>query len=53
MGPILDKFVVSYVAVGALCEELGRRLNIGLLCPFTTPGKGPPLCLLGYTTTGL
>jgi hypothetical protein len=34
MGPILDTVVVSCIAiVGAMCKELGRHVNVGLLCP--------------------
>jgi hypothetical protein len=34
MGPVLDMVVVSYVVVaGEKCEESGRSVNMGLLCP--------------------
>jgi hypothetical protein len=53
MGPILDMVIVSRAIVGMLCEELGRHVNMGLLQPFTAPGKGLPLCLLRCYTTWL
>jgi hypothetical protein len=37
MGPILDMIVVSCAVVGTSCEELGRRVNMGLLRCFTAP----------------
>jgi hypothetical protein len=53
VGPVLDTTIVSCAIVGVLCEELGRRVNMGLLRPFTAPSKGPPLCHLGCNTMGL
>jgi hypothetical protein len=35
VGPILDTVVVSHAVVGASCEESERRVNMGLLHPFT------------------
>jgi hypothetical protein len=32
MGPILNTVVVSHTIVGTSCEELRRRVNMGLLC---------------------
>jgi hypothetical protein len=53
VGPILDIVVISLVAVGMMCEELRRHVDLGLLCLFTVPCKGPLLCLLGCDTIGL
>jgi hypothetical protein len=36
MGPILDTVAVSHDVVGTSCEELGWRVNMCLLHPFTT-----------------
>jgi hypothetical protein len=33
MGPVLDIVVISYVVIAdTVCEELGRHVNMGLLC---------------------
>jgi hypothetical protein len=53
VGPVLDMVVISHVLVGTSCEELEWCVNMGLLCPFTTPGKGSPLCLFGCNTMKL
>jgi hypothetical protein len=53
MGLILDIVIVSRAVVGTSCEELGRRVNMGLLRPFTMLGRAPLLCLLGCNSTGL
>jgi hypothetical protein len=37
MGPISDTFTISRDVVGMPREELERRVNMGLLCPFTAP----------------
>jgi hypothetical protein len=50
VGPVLDTVAISRAIVGTSCKELGRHVNMGLLCPFTVSGKGPPLCLLGCNT---
>jgi hypothetical protein len=36
-----------------MCEESGRRVNMGLLHPFTALFKGSLLHLLGYDIMGL
>jgi hypothetical protein len=32
VGPVLDTVVVSHAVVGTSWEELGRHVNMGLLC---------------------
>jgi hypothetical protein len=39
MGPILDTVAISHARVGTSCEELGSRVNMSLLHPFTMPTR--------------
>jgi hypothetical protein len=48
--PVLDTIAISHAVVGALCRELRRCVNMGLLRPSTVHGKGIKLAaILAHT----
>jgi hypothetical protein len=54
MGPVWDMIVISYAVIaGAMCEDYGSRVNLGLLCPLLHFVRAEPLSLLGCDTEEL